>query len=145
MDEQPQDVARIVELGEAEAYADFYHSAPADFAARQGVRVERIGSAIAILMPGLDAMLFNRVMGLGVREPATATRVDDVVAMYQRAGIQNWAVQLNPAAQRSELPAWLEARGLARKDDWPNPSYHNMLRTGFKLAYQRANYMPAGD
>jgi hypothetical protein len=36
-----KEIARIVELGEAEAYADFYHSAPADFAARQGVRVER--------------------------------------------------------------------------------------------------------
>src|SRR5262249_41872737 len=23
----------------------------------------------------------------------------------------------------------------------PNPSYHNMLRTGFNLAYQRANYL----
>ena len=49
MQEQPQDIARIVELGEAEAYADFYASAPADFAARHGVRVERIGSAIALV------------------------------------------------------------------------------------------------
>ena len=119
MDEDPQGVAHIVELGEAEAYADFYHSAPADFAARHGVRVERIGSAVAILMPDLDAMLFNRVMGLGVREPATATMVDDIVAMYQRAGVQNWAAQLNPAAQHSELPTWLEVRGLVRTDDWP--------------------------
>jgi GNAT superfamily N-acetyltransferase len=119
MDEDPQSLVRIVELGEAEAYADFYHNAPADFAARHGVRVERIGSAVAILMPDLDAMLFNRVMGLGVREPATPTMVDDIVALYQRAGIQSWAVQLNPAAQGSELPAWLEARGLAWTDAWP--------------------------
>ena len=26
--------------------------------------------------------------------------------------------------------------------DRPNPSYHNMLRTGFALAYHRPNYMP---
>jgi hypothetical protein len=25
----------------------------------------------------------------------------------------------------------------------PNPSYHNMARTGFKLAYDRPNFMPA--
>jgi hypothetical protein len=62
MDENPQGVAHIIELGEAEAYADFYHSAPADFAARHGVRVERIGSAVALLARP-DAMLFNRVMG----------------------------------------------------------------------------------
>jgi len=23
----------------------------------------------------------------------------------------------------------------------PNPSYHNMLRVGFRLAYQRPNYL----
>jgi len=26
--------------------------------------------------------------------------------------------------------------------DRPNPSYHNMLRAGFSLAYQRPNYLP---
>ena len=25
--------------------------------------------------------------------------------------------------------------------DHPNPSYHNMLRAGFKLAYMRPNYV----
>ena len=24
----------------------------------------------------------------------------------------------------------------------PNPSYHNMVRMGFQLAYQRPNYLP---
>jgi hypothetical protein len=27
--------------------------------------------------------------------------------------------------------------------DRPNPSFHNMVRVGFKLAYQRPNYLPA--
>ena len=26
--------------------------------------------------------------------------------------------------------------------DKPNPSFHNMIRSGFKVAYQRPNYMP---
>jgi hypothetical protein len=26
--------------------------------------------------------------------------------------------------------------------DFPNPSYHNMLRAGFQPVYQRPNYMP---
>jgi GNAT superfamily N-acetyltransferase len=177
MDEQPQDVARIVELGEAEAYADFYHSAPADFAARQGVRVERIGSAIAILMPGLDAMLFNRVMGLGVREPATATIgragwrhylafdgdqpvATGVLFVRHDIGWLGMAATLPSHRGRGAQGALMAQRirdGMALgcrrlitetgqdTPGQPNPSYHNMLRTGFKLAYQRANYMPAGD
>ncbi len=28
--------------------------------------------------------------------------------------------------------------------DRPNPSYHNMMRMGFQLAYHRPNYLPAG-
>ena len=119
MDEHSQDMARIVELGEGEAYTDLYRAAPADFAARHGVRAERIGSAIALTMQSLDAVLFNRVIGLGLTEPATEAMVDDIVGMYRRAGTNNWAVQLSPAALRSELPGWLEAHGLARDDSWP--------------------------
>jgi hypothetical protein len=27
----------------------------------------------------------------------------------------------------------------------PNPSFHNMIRTGFKVAYHRPNYMQLTD
>ena len=39
---------------------------------------------------------------------------------------------------------WLITETGEDTPEHPNPSYHNMLRTGFKLAYHRANYMPAG-
>ena len=111
-----QEIAQLVEMGEGEAWADTFLAAPADFAANLGIRVERIGSAIALMTQKMDFMLFNRVIGLGVLEPATAAMVDDIVALYRQAGIQNFA-------------------------DHPNPSYHNMVHTGFELAYQRPNYV----
>lgn len=142
-----EDIARLVELGEAEAYADFYRAAPADFAARHGVRVERSGSAVAIILPGLDAMLFNRVMGLGVMEPATAAQVEDLAAIYQRAGIHNWAVQLSPAAQPSALPMWLAQCGLVRRDDWPKMirgvEPPPVIPTDLRVEHIGAEYAPA--
>jgi hypothetical protein len=36
---------------------------------------------------------------------------------------------------------WLVTEALEDIPEHPNPSYHNMLRTGFRLAYQRPNYV----
>ena len=63
-------------------------------------------------------MLFNRVVGLGLREPATEAMLDDLVALYREAGVTKFAVQVSPAARPAELPAWLEARGLSARDNW---------------------------
>jgi hypothetical protein len=115
----PQEIAQLVELGEGEACAEMLClSAPADVAADFGLQMERVGSAIALITKKMDLMLFNRVIGLGLMEPATETMVDDIVALYHNAGIQNFAVQLSPPAQPPALPAWLEARGLPRRDNW---------------------------
>jgi hypothetical protein len=113
-----QKTAQLVEVGEGEAWAGMFLSAPADFAAGMGMRVERIGSAIALITKKMDIMLLNRVIGLGVMEPATEVMVDDIVALYRQAGIQNFAVQVSPSVQPADLPAWLEARGLPRRDNW---------------------------
>ena len=113
-----EEIAHVVELGEGEAWADMFLAAPVDFAANLGLRVERVGSAIALITENIDFMLLNRVIGLGVLEPATETMVNDLVVLYRQAGLQNFAVQISPAAQPSALPDWLEARGLPRRDNW---------------------------
>lgn len=108
------ELAQLVEFGEGEACADMQLAA----AAALGTRVERIGSAIALVASQIPIMLFNRVVGLGLREPATEAMLDDLVALYREAGVTKFAVQVSPAAQPAELPAWLEARGLSARDHW---------------------------
>src|ERR1043165_9795004 len=110
----PEETMRIVEFGEAEAYADLQRAAPADFAAQLGMRVEKIGSATGIVMAGADIPLFNRVIGLGV-EPTTEEMVARVLSLYEEAGVHGM-VQLAPSAQPAGLPGWLEARGVKRRD-----------------------------
>ncbi|MFN8474551.1 MAG: hypothetical protein U0822_20330 [Anaerolineae bacterium] len=108
------ELADLVEFGEAEAYVDMFRVAPLDL----GLRVERVGGAVCLLAPSIPAVLFNRVVGLGVREPASETVVDEIVALYRAAGISRWAVQVSPSAQPSALSGWLTARGLPVRDNW---------------------------
>ena len=112
-----EEISRIVEFGEAEPFADFYRAAPADFAQDWGVRVEKVGSATAFILAGADISLFNRVLGLGIGEPATEEMVDRALSLYKDAGVRA-LVQLAPTAQPAEVPQWLEARGMTLRDNW---------------------------
>jgi hypothetical protein len=112
------EIAHIVEFGEAEAYADLWQAVPADFAAAYGLRLRRFGSGLAIMMEAVDIVLLNRVIGLGLKEPATEAILDEIVGWYRGAGLKNFAVQLSPAAQPSAMPEWLAGRGLQVRDNW---------------------------
>ena len=107
-------LAELVEFGEAEAYADMFAAAPADW----GLCVERLGSAIALVAPPINTMLFNRVLGLGVIEPASEIHLMEAIALYRQADVHHFGIQLSPIAQPRPLTDWLQARGLRRADNW---------------------------
>ncbi len=103
----------------AEAWSDFLLAAPADLASRQGIKVARVDSAVVTAVAGTDLPWLNRVIGLGVLEPATEVIVDRILAHYQRAGVRNYMLQVSPHALSAALPGWLQARGLVSRDGWP--------------------------
>ncbi|MFN8484749.1 MAG: hypothetical protein U0768_17065 [Anaerolineae bacterium] len=107
-------LAEMVEFGEAAAYADMFRVAPPEL----GLRVERIGGAVCLFAPSIPIVLFNRVVGLGLRAPATEAAADEIVEAYRAAGIARWAVQVSPAAEPAALPNWLAGRGLPQRDNW---------------------------
>lgn len=109
-----EEIAWLVEFGEAEAYSDWFAAAPAG----HDMRVARIGSAVALCMPDTPWMLFNRVIGLGVGEPATEAMVQACCDFYQGAGDIAFGFQLSQQAQPAELSEWLAARGFQRRSNW---------------------------
>ncbi len=113
-----QKIAWLVESGEFGAWMNYYTCAPLDFTLRYGVGVARAGSAWVTMIPKLDQVFFNRVNGLGLEAPATETMLDEALGVLDSAGCHNYMVQLSPAAQPPELPGWLEARGLAFRNNW---------------------------
>ena len=110
----PMQLAELVEWGEAEAYADMFAAAPAEW----GLQVERVGSTLALIAPPIDALLFNRVLGLGLSEPASKAQIDEVTALYWLAGVRHFGVQLSPIAQPLALKDWLQACRLRPTGNW---------------------------
>lgn len=68
-------------------------------------------------MSELDVSLFNRVLGVGVVEPATEELIDHISALYAAPG-NSFVVPPAPSAQPAELLTWLEQRGIRRRDNW---------------------------
>src|SRR4051794_32413354 len=69
------ETAWIGEMSEAQAMADLQRALPEALAAELGAGLETVGGAVALLMARVPQILFNRVIGLGVAEPATEALV----------------------------------------------------------------------
>ena len=107
-------LAAIVELTEGAAYADLLHAAPPQW----GCVAEETSCGWLLMAPPLDMLLFNRIVGCGIREPARASTLQELLGRFRARGLRNFGVQLSPAAQPSDLAAELHTEGLAVKDRW---------------------------
>ena len=90
---QPE-LAQLVEFTEASAYADMFRAAPHAF----GLQVEESDECTALFAPTVDILLFNRVMGLGLRTPASHGVIESIIERYSESGVRNFGIQLSPAA-----------------------------------------------
>jgi GNAT superfamily N-acetyltransferase len=86
-----------LELVEAEAIADAF-----------GADAVRLGGAVCALRADLDEASINRVVGLGVTEPATAAVLDRIQSVF---GPVRHSIALAPSAQPAALPEMLRERG----------------------------------
>lgn len=110
----PTALARMVENAEAAAYADLLSAAPAAWRCFS----EQTANGWALLAPSLNLLLFNRLVGWGLEQPAQRSRIQSALDRYRAAGVTNFGVQLSPVAKPSELPDWLADSGLSRRDSW---------------------------
>jgi GNAT superfamily N-acetyltransferase len=105
------DLARLVELSEARAYASLVAAAPPAVAEQYGFRVATIGCAVAIMADSVTTSLnLNRVIGLGVAESATEEMLDRLCSRY----VAPFGIELSPASKPGDLPQWLKARRLRK-------------------------------
>ena len=89
--------------------ADIYAAAPPAL----GCRVEAIAGASLLLAPRVPASYFNRVIGLGVFEPATESALDAIVERFRQERVADFWLHLNPVARPEQIAGWLAARGFA--------------------------------
>ena len=106
-------LARLVEFSEARAYFSLFNSA---YAADPGLgfSCSRAGSSVLFRAQAVtSSLLFNRVLGLGVAEPASAEVIASLVAAYAD-GTVSFGVELSPAAEPADLPTMLAAQRLRK-------------------------------
>lgn len=112
------DQVRRHERMEMEYWRDWYEAAPPEIARRYSISAEPAEGCVLLLMPKLDVLMFNRVVGLGLEKPVTEAQLDGIVARYRAAGAPRFFVPLAPAAEPAEARTWLLARGLTRYNRW---------------------------
>jgi GNAT superfamily N-acetyltransferase len=104
----------LVELSEARAYRSLARSAPAPGAGAPIAAATSLGPAVAVVAPTVTGTLnLNRVIGLGVCEPATEGLLDEIALLYRAHGLA-YAIELAPNARPPELAQWLRARRMRR-------------------------------
>ena len=77
-----------------------------------------IGTAVAFALTAIDFGFFNRVIGLGITEPATEADVEAASAFFGTVGVTQSVIHLAPGARPAELERWLQARGYVSGARW---------------------------
>ena len=101
-------VTNQLESHEADAWSEFYRHASPQTQRDCGIEHFQIGGARAVMAAQVDVLAFNRVIGLGLEQPATEAMLDEIVHRYRDAGVGRFFVQLSPQALPTEVPSWLD-------------------------------------
>ncbi len=106
------ELAPIIEMSEAEAWADMLLAAPPALAKEYGIRLDRLSTAAVGIVARVDTAILNRTLGLGVLEPATEALVDAVLKDYSSTNIKHFTLQVSPHAEPQAIFGWLSASNL---------------------------------
>lgn len=115
MNDRPDLISERLERMAAE---DLCASAPAALKQSLGLGLVEVGDALVSIASHEPSILLNRVMGLGLDEPAepeTLARIQDV---FRRVGVDSYFLHLHPAASPDRLRAWIAAAGLVKRRGW---------------------------
>jgi hypothetical protein len=80
--------------------------------------VKIIGGAVAGLMPEVDVLACNRVIGLGIHTPATEAQIDGIIDAYKSVKVPRFFVQVSPYAQPENIQEMLKQKGFSHYNNW---------------------------
>jgi len=104
---------------EMEGWADLHRAAPPLLAAGEGIHPPHwVGGALAAVYRSADVLALNRVIGLGTRQAPRGEHLDGLLALYRRAGVGRFFVQVAPAGRHEELVRRLRRRGFRQHNRW---------------------------
>jgi ribosomal protein S18 acetylase RimI-like enzyme len=69
-------------------------------------------------IPEVDVLAYNRVIGLGLEEPATHSQIKSILRFFSGVGVNRFFVQVSPFARPKDLIENLEKNGLKYYNHW---------------------------
>lgn len=81
---------RSISECEINAWRDMYAAAGKDISDKFGIKIFSIGSACVSIASGIDNPAHNRVLGLGLAEPATEQILDEIISKYKEADVKKF-------------------------------------------------------
>jgi GNAT superfamily N-acetyltransferase len=106
------ELAAMAEQIELRAWRDIVAAAPAWLRKQAQLVAEEVGGALLLASPGIDSLLFNRVIGLGEHAPASDAQICEIMARYGALGAQSYWVHVGPYARPVRLGRQLQEHGL---------------------------------
>jgi hypothetical protein len=104
-----QHFAQQIEQTEIQAWLDLYAAMPEGFAKEFNAEILELGQVTLTRCPSIAFGEFNRVMGLGVFEPATESELEALFNKYREVGVKRFLIHHIPTCQPDSLTTWLEA------------------------------------
>lgn len=106
------------EAAEVATFTDLASAALPAISTACGLVSLRLRGALLLICSKVDVLALNRVISLGVSEPATSSLIDDIVARYRDAGARRMFVSVAPGARPASLPELLLERGFRHYNNW---------------------------
>jgi GNAT superfamily N-acetyltransferase len=107
------ELAALAEHIERRAWRDLAAAAPQWLRRTTGLAAHDVGGAMILSAPGLDHLLFNRVIGLGEHTVATPELIGHIMGRYWDLSIERYWVHVGPYARPARLGRMLQEQGLA--------------------------------
>jgi GNAT superfamily N-acetyltransferase len=118
MNTSTKDLTSTLELSEMAAWRDFYNAGSAQSASECGLIAADVGGAVATAAGRADVLVLNRVIGIGLKEPATSEQLEELVKLYAQAGAPRFFLQMSPAASPAEFKRLLLDSGFSHYNNW---------------------------
>lgn len=106
------DLTRI-EAAERAALRDLHRCASSDLSRQLGLEEFEISSALVSIAGSAPSILVNRVIGLGLGEPAGREPIERILGHYDEAGVDRFFVHVDPLGPwHAQVEAGLRSSGL---------------------------------
>ncbi|UCF64471.1 MAG: hypothetical protein JSW33_01180 [bacterium] len=107
-----------LEYQEAAYWEAYFKSAPMKIKKDLGLGYRDLDGAMITHASKIDILAFNRVIGWGMSQPGNKKQVDEIISLYQDAGVRRFFVQVSPYAKPAELSHILRDRGFYHYNNW---------------------------